>query len=484
MNPRIEHDAIIVGGGPNGLTAAVALTQAGRSVSVVEAEGTVGGGCRTAESTLPGFLHDVCSAVHPLARASPVLRRMPLERHGLAWIDPPIAFAHPLDDADTAFAHPDLQTTARALGPDEAAYRALMGGVVNIWDLLMNELVGPFRIPRHPLKAVRAALFGLHALQPAIWLARRFETPQARALLAGCAAHSMLRLSEPMSGAFGLTLLASAHAVGWPIAKGGSQRITDALAGYLEELGGAIVTGQRVTSLDELPASRAVMLDLTPRVVAAIAGRRLGRRRLGRSYLRQLRRYRYGPGVFKLDLALDGPIPWRDERILQAGTVHLGGTLEEIAESEATIRAGGHSERPFVLLAQPSLFDPGRAPAGRHTAWAYCHVPNGSTVDMSEAILRQVERFAPGLRERILAVGSRSPADIERDNANLVGGDINGGLQELAQFWTRPAVRRDPYTTPDPSLYVCSAATPPGGGVHGLCGWYAARSALRGALRA
>src|SRR5439155_9182965 len=335
----------------------------------------------------------------------------------------------------------------------------------------------------NPLTAMRAARFGISALQPVTLLARRFHTPQARALLAGCAAHSMLRLNEPLSGGFGLTLLGGAHAVGWPIAAGGSQRIADALVAHLTELGGQIETGRFVTTLDDLPPHRALMLDLTPRQVLRLAGPRIRRRRLGGIYATQLRRYRPGTGVFKLDIAIDGPLPWRDERILGAGTVHLGGTLEEIAAGEDAVRSGRVPERPFVLLSQPSLFDPSRAPEGKHTVWAYCHVPNGSRVDMTQAILRQIERFAPGARDRILAIAARGPAEIEDDNPNLVGGDILGGLQDLRQFWTRPAIRRDPYSTPDPGIFICSSATPPGGGAHGLCGWRAARSALRGALR-
>ena len=334
------------------------------------------------------------------------------------------------------------------------------------------------------MKTFQAGSFALRALQSVARLTRRFETPQARALLAGCAAHSMLRMTEPISGGLGLVLLGSAHAVGWPIAEGGSQRIADALASYLASIGGSVETGRRVLTLDDLPPRRASLLDLSPNSVVAVAGEaRLCPNILGRWYIRQLRRYRYGPGVFKIDLALDGPIPWRDERILGAATVHLGGGLEEIAASEDAVRGGRLPERPFVLLVQPSLFDPSRAPAGKHTVWAYCHVPNGSDADVSEAILGQIERFAPGVRDRIIGRSQRGPADLEADNPNYVGGDIAGGLQDLRQFFTRPAVRLDPYRTPDPSVFICSASTPPGNGVHGLCGWHAAKSALRGVLR-
>jgi phytoene dehydrogenase-like protein len=475
-------DAIVVGAGPNGLAAAITLARAGRRVHVLEGAQTVGGGSRSAELTLPGFVHDVCSAVHPLARSSPFFRQLPLDRHGLRWIEPAIELAHPLDDGETAFVVRSVDETAVSLGPDRRAYEGLLGPVARRWELLI-DLAGPFRVPLNPLKALQAAGFALRAVQSVTRLARRFETPQARALLAGCAAHSMLRMSEPISGGLGLVLLGSAHAVGWPIAEGGSQRIADALASYLREIGGSIETGRRVVGMDDLPPRRVALLDVSPNQVLSIAGERLRRGLRGRWYTRQLRRYRYGPGVFKIDLALDGPIPWRDPRILGAATVHLGGRLEEIAASEDAVRSGRLPERPFVLLVQPSLFDASRAPAGKHTVWAYCHVPNGSEADMTETILVQIERFAPGVRDRIIGRSERGPADLEADNPNYVGGDIAGGLQDLRQFFTRPAVRLDPYRTPDPSVLICSASTPPGNGVHGLCGWHAARSALRGVLR-
>lgn len=472
------YDAVVVGAGPNGLAAAIALAQAGQKVQVIEAEATIGGGCRSAELTLPGFVHDICSAVHPLGRASPFFSQLPLERYRLRWIEPQAQFAHPLDDG-AAIVSRDLSATAERLGADAEAYYDLAGSVVKDWDLIMKELVGPFRVPRGARKLLAAGRFGLKALQPLTFLARRFRTPAARAILAGCGAHSMLRLSEPLSGGVGLILLASAHAVGWPIPEGGSHRITDALAAHLKELGGEVVTGRRVTSLDDLPRYRAALLDLTPRQVLQIAGERLARSRGGNRYLRQLRGYRYGMGVFKLDLALNGPIPWRDQEVLRAATVHLGGTLEEITAAEEAVTQGQIPERPFVLLAQQSLFDPSRAPAGHHTVWAYSHVPNGSTVDMTERIVGQIERFAPGFKSRIAAVSKRGPAELERYNPNFVGGDIGGGRADLRQFFTRPALRLDPYSTPDPEVFLCSSATPPGAGVHGLCGWYAARSVLR-----
>jgi len=482
MAERRGLDAVVVGGGPNGLAAAVALARAGRSVRLIEAEPTVGGGCRSAELTLPGFVHDICSAVHPIGRSSPFFAQLPLETHGLRWIQPDVPLAHPLDDG-TGLLLRDLGATAERLGPDAQAYASLIGPVARGWDAVMGELAGPLRIPSSMRTALIGARFGWHALRSITGLAGRFRTPAARALLAGCGAHSMLGLTEPMSGAFGLIFLAAGHAVGWPIAAGGSQRITDALAGYLVELGGEIVTGSPIGSLDQLPPHRVALLDITPRQVLALAEVALRGHRGGERYVGQLRRFRYGPGTFKLDIALDGPIPWRDPEVLRAATVHVGGTLEEIVAAEAAVVAGRIPERPFVLLAQASLFDPTRAPPGRHTAWAYCHVPSGSTVDMSDRIIAQVERFAPGFRDRILAVSRRDPAGFERYNANCIGGDIGGGRPDLGQFFTRPVWRLDPYRTPDPRLLLCSSSTPPGGGVHGLCGWYAAQSALRGVLR-
>jgi phytoene dehydrogenase-like protein len=482
MRGRDAVDAVVVGAGPNGLAAAITLARTGRSVRLVEAAPTVGGGCRSADLTLPGFLHDVCSAVYPMGRASPFFAQLPLARHGLRWLDSDAEFAHPLDGG-TAISLRDLDATAQRLGPDARAYRELVGPAVRDWRVVFDELAAPLHVPRSARKMVAAARFGFHAVQSATMLAHRFRTPAARALLAGCAAHSMLRFSEPLSGAFALVYLASAHAVGWPIVAGGAQQLPNALAAHLVELGGRIETGLAVRSLDDLPPHRAALFDLTPRQMLAIAGGRLGRGIRGRCYTRQLRRFRYGPGTFKLDLALDGPIPWRDPETLRAATVHVGGTLEEIAAAEAEVAAGRIPERPFVLLAQQSLFDPTRAPAGRHTVWAYCHVPNGSAVDMTDRILAQIERFAPGFRDRILAVSRLSPADLERYNANYIGGDIGGGRPDIGQFFTRPAWRPDPYRTPDPSILICSSSSPPGAGVHGLCGWYAAQSALRGVLR-
>ena len=465
-------DAIVVGAGPNGLAAAIVLARAGRSVLVVESADTVGGGTRTAALTLPGFRHDVCSAIHPLVPGSPFLRTLPLEEHGLEWVESPAALAHPFDDGTAALLERSLAATAATIGGDRAAWLRMMGPLVWKADVILGGVLGPLRVPRNPLTLAR---FGLDAIRPATSVARRrFREPRARALFAGLAAHSMLPLTRSPSAGVGLVLALLGHHVGWPFARSGSQAIADALASYLRSLGGEIRTGQNVESLDDLPATRAVLVDVTPRQLVRMAGKRLPA-----GYRRRLGGYRYGPGVFKLDLALDGPIPWRAEECTRAATVHLGGTLEEIAASEAAISRGLTPERPYVLLAQQSLFDPTRAPAGKHTVWAYCHVPNGSGADMTDRIEAQIERFAPGFRDLILARHTMGPADIEAYNPNYVGGDINAGVQDLRQLFTRPVARSVPYSTPAKGLYICSASTPPGGGVHGMCGYWAARAALR-----
>jgi len=471
MSERV-HDAIVVGSGPNGLAAAIALAQAGKSVLVLEAESTVGGGTRSAELTLPGFVHDVCSAIHPLAVASPFLRTLPLQRFGLEFIHSPTPLAHPLPDGSAAVLERSLQATSEGLGPDAKAYRTLFGPLVATSEKLVYEIFGPLRPPRHPIALAR---FGVHALRSAAGLAKGlFKEERTRALFAGLAGHSMLRLDQPLSAAFALVMGMLGHAVGWPVVSGGSQKIADSLAAYLGSLGGAIVTGNRVRSVDELPPARAILFDVSPRQLLAIAGKHLPRR-----YCRQLARYRYGPGVHKIDWALDSPIPWRAAECARAGTVHVGGALESIVASENAVAKGMHPERPYVILAQQSLFDPGRAPRGKHVAWGYCHVPNGSTFDMTERIEAQIELFAPGFRDRVIARHVMGPQEVERHNANYVGGDINGGLQDLRQLFTRPAVRLVPYATPNPQLYICSSSTPPGGGVHGMCGAFAARAALR-----
>ncbi len=466
-------DAIVVGGGPNGLAAAIELARAGRSVRIVEAEGTLGGGARSAELTLPGFVHDVCSAVHPLAQASPFFRGVDLTRHGLAWVHPEAPVGHALTPGRGIVLERDLAAAADALGADGAAWRRLLGGPVRDAASLFPELLGPvLHLPRHPLALAR---FGVPALLPATALGRiAFRGPEARALFAGCAAHAIVPLSRPVTAAFGLVLAILAHATGWPFARGGSGAIVAALAAEAAALGVEVVTGTRVRSLAELPPARAVVLDLVPRDVVALAGDRLTPGARAR-----LLRWRHGPGAFKVDWALDGPIPWRDPALLRAGTVHLGGTAGEVAAAEAAVAAGRVPERPFVLLAQPTLADPSRAPAGRHIGWAYCHVPNGSTADMTAAIEAQVERFAPGFRDRILARHAADPAALERGNASYVGGDINGGIADLRQLVFRPLPRRDPYRLPGDGLWICSAATPPGGGVHGMGGRNAARSVLR-----
>ena len=467
-------DAIVVGAGPNGLSAAVALAQAGRRVIVYEALERAGGGASSAELTLPGFTHDVCSAVHPAAVASPFLRTLPLGRHGLTWIQPRAEVAHPLHDGPAAIAWRSRDETARDLGADAGAYHGLFDQIVDAWPKILPSVLGGPGVPPHPLALAR---FGLRALTSAeARAARTFTTARARALLAGMAGHAMLPLDTFPSGAVALIFTALAHTSGWPFPQGGAQRLADALVSLLRSLGGDVVTGTRVENVDDLPRARAILFDLSPRPLLRIAGHRFPE-----AFRRALERYRYGMAAFKVDWALDGPIPWRDPRVADAGTVHVGGTVAEIAGSERAAWNGGHPDRPFVLLAQPTLFDPSRAPAGRHVAWGYCHVPRGSTVDMLPRIEAQIERFAPGFRDHILARHVMTPADFERRNPSLVGGDIGMGVMDWRQLFTRPTWRL--YRTPAPDLYICSASTPPGMGVHGMCGYLAAQAALRGSLR-
>ncbi|CAA9478666.1 MAG: Phytoene dehydrogenase and related proteins [uncultured Solirubrobacterales bacterium] len=467
-----ERDAIVVGAGPNGLAAAITIAREGRSVLVVEAAPTIGGGARSAELTLPGFVHDICSAIHPLVPGSPFMSELPLKRHGLELVHPPAPLAHPFDGGRAAMLERSVAETAAGLGAgDGEAYRSLMEPLVADAERLMPQLLAPLSVPRHPLALAR---FGRDALRSASAMARgHFEGEPARGLFAGMAAHSLLPLEAAASAAFGLVLGLAGHAVGWPLPRGGSQRIVDAMAAHLRELGGEIECGRPVGSLDELPPARAVLCDVSPRGLLEIAGSRLPER-----YRRGLERFRHGPGAFKLDWALDGPIPWQAEECARAATVHLGGTLGEIAASERAVDRGEPPERPYVLLAQQSLFDDTRAPPGKHTAWAYCHVPNGSGFDMTERIEAQIERFAPGFRDLVLERATTTPAGLERYNANYVGGDINGGRQDVRQLFTRPLARPVPYRTPLDGLYLCSASTPPGGGVHGMCGWLAAKAAL------
>jgi phytoene dehydrogenase-like protein len=467
-----SYDAAVVGSGPNGFAAAITLARQGLSVLLVEASETVGGGLRSAELTLPGFVHDVCSAIHPTALVSPFFRSLSLAEHGLEWAFPEVPLAHPLPDGSAALLEADIEATARGLGEDGKAWRALHGMLTERADDLFPALLGPLRLPRSPLLLAR---FGLSAIRSASALARsRFRGAPARALFGGCAAHSFLPLDRATSAAYGLVLSTAAHAVGWPCARGGSQRIADALTSVLRSLGGEIVTGARVTSIDELPEARAILLDVSPSALA-----RLCADRLPAGYRQRLDRFRHGPGVFKVDWALSAPIPWRASACARAGTVHLGGPLDELEASERACWTERPSESPFVLVAQQSLFDSTRAPKGKHTGWAYCHVPHGCTIDMTETIERQMERFAPGFRDLILARETRSPARLERDNANYVGGDICGGSNEALQLFARPVAAPVPYATPNRQLYLCSSSTPPGGGVHGMSGFYAARAALR-----
>ena len=462
--------ANVIGAGPNGLAAAIVLAQAGFQVEVFEAEPQPGGGARTLELTIPGFLHDFGSAVHPLAVGSPFFGSLPLASHGLEWIHSPSALAHPFDDGTAVTLERDLSATEAALGKDGKTWRRLMEQLAKNWADLSAEVLRPVHIiSRHPWLLAR---FGLSALPSANALSGfLFREERTKALFAGLAAHSFLSLDEPLSAGFGVLLGAAAHAVGWPIPKGGAQCITDALCGHLANLGGKIKTSARVVRLRDVPPSDVTLCDVTPRQLL-----RLADDRLSASYQRRLEKFRYGAGTFKVDYALASPIPWKARECLLAATVHLGGSAGEITASEAAVRRGEHAERPFVLLAQPSLFDPTRAPEGRHIAWAYCHVPNGSTVDMLERLEGQIERFAPGFRDTVLARRVFCPSALEAMDANLIGGDIGGGAMDIRQFVFRPSWRH--YATSARDLYLCSSSTPPGAGVHGMCGYHAARTAV------
>ncbi|HEX2677927.1 MAG TPA: NAD(P)/FAD-dependent oxidoreductase [Polyangiales bacterium] len=467
-------DAVVVGAGPNGLAAAVALARAGLSVQLIEAQAELGGGVRSAALTEPGFLHDVCSAVHPLGVLSPYLRTLPLAEHGLTWAPAQLSAAHPLDDGRALVLERSVTATAERLGRDARRYEKLLAPLVRNADGLLAELLGPLHVPA-PRNILSFTRFGLYGLWPARTLARAlFRDEAARALFAGCVAHSILPFEKLFTSAVGLLFLLTGHATDWPVVRGGSQNIARALGGLFAADGGSAVTSQRVTRLAELPEARAYLFDLAPRQLSEICGEALPA-----SYRARLARYNYGPGVFKLDYALSGPIPWRNAECARASTVHVGGTLDEIAASERASFHGQHSERPFVMVCQQSHFDDTRAPAGKHTGYAYCHVPFGSTHDMTEAVERQIERFAPGFRDVVIARRKWFPADLERENPAHVGGVIAGGAADITQLFTRPVARLDPYTTPNPKLFLCSAATPPGGGVHGMCGYHAAQSVLR-----
>ncbi|HEX5323047.1 MAG TPA: NAD(P)/FAD-dependent oxidoreductase [Capsulimonadaceae bacterium] len=470
------YDAIVIGAGPNGLAAAIFLAQKGCSVLVVEARDTPGGGMRSAELTLPGFLHDICSAIHPMGYGSPFFRTLPLEKYGLEWIQPAAPLAHPLDDGTAALLECSIEATGETLGDDAERYRKLMQPLIPDWDVLCHALLNPLQLAKYPLAWAK---FGFWAARSARGLTNAvFKGPRARALFAGVAAHSMLPLEQSPSAAIGLALAIAGHAVGWPLPKGGSQNIAVSLTCYFQSLGGELLTNAPVASLEDLPSSKAILCDISPKQLLAIAGERLPM-----GYVRKLERYKYGPGVFKLDYALDGPIPWKAPECLRAGTVHLGGAQAEIALSERQVSEGIPPESPYVLLAQQSLFDPSRAPAGKHTVWAYSHVPNGCAFDMTERIEAQIERFAPGFRDRILAKHTYTPETLQAYNANYIGGDINGGSEGWRQLFSRPVLRPIPYTTPVKGLFLCSASTPPGGGVHGMCGYYAALAALHNCLR-
>jgi phytoene dehydrogenase-like protein len=466
-----EFDAVVVGSGPNGFAAAIELQRNGLSVLIIESKSEIGGGLRTAELTIPGFRHDICSAIHPLAAGSPFFKTLPLHEHGLKFIQPEIAAAHPFDDGSAALLHSNFEKTATSLGADERIYRQLIGTTVNNWEHIVEDVLSPLSIPASPL---RMAGFGLDALTAASYLVKKFSTLKGRGLWAGMAAHSIQPLTNLTTSAIAIVLLTAAHVNGWPIPEKGSSSIADSLASLFISLGGKIQTGLHVSSLKQLPSSKVVLFDVTPRQLLEIAGEKFSS-----LYKSQLRNYRYGAGVFKIDWALDAQIPFNSYEARKAGTIHLGNTYEEITSYEEDIWNNRTGDRPFVLLAQPSIFDPTRAPQGQHTAWAYCHVPNGSVKDMTESIEKQVERFAPGFRERILARHTFNTLQLQEYNNNYIGGDINGGVLDIGQLFTRPALRWSPYRTSAKGLYICSSSTPPGGGVHGMCGYHAARRALK-----
>lgn len=466
-----DFDAVIVGSGPNGLAAAIYLQQKGLSVLILEAKSQIGGGLRSAELTLPGFTHDICSAIHPLATGSPFFQQLPLADHGLEYIYPEIAAAHPFDNGTAAVLKQSVTETAKLLGVDEKNYLKLIHPIVTDWPNIAEDVLGPLHYPKYPFAMAR---FGLSALTSTTHLSRRFKTEEAKALFAGMAAHSMQPLSHLTTSAAALVLMVNGHLKGWPIPKGGSNLIANSLASYFTSIGGKIETNTYVRSLEQLPSTHTVLFDVSPKQLLQIAGHKFSS-----LYKWQLERYRYGMGVFKVDWALDGPIPFSADECKQAGTIHIGNSIGEITNAEQQTWDGNHPEKPFILLAQQSVFDPSRAPEGKHTAWAYCHVPNGSTVDMTNAIENQIERFAPGFKDLILAKHTMGPAQMEEYNPNYIGGDINGGVIDIGQLFTRPALRWSPYKTSAKGIYLCSASTPPGGGVHGMCGYYAAKKVLK-----
>jgi phytoene dehydrogenase-like protein len=473
---RDGHDAVVVGAGPNGLVAAITLARSGRRVVVFESASTAGGGTRSAALTEPGFVHDVCSTVHAIGVASPAFADLDLEAHGVEWVHPPIPVAHPLDGGRAAILHRDVDETASAFGRDDRAYRRLFAPLVRNAPGIVDDLLSPLGIPHAPVAGAR---FGLHAIRSAAGLVTaRFDTDEPRALLAGAAAHAIQPLTGPGTAGYGLFLLLLAHASGWPVARGGSQRIADALVAVLRTHGGEVVTDHEVTDLAGMPPAPITLLDVTPRQFLRIAGARVPAR-----YARRLERFRYGPGVCKVDWALSEPIPWAHTSVRAAGTVHVCGTAEEVARAEAEVHAGRHADRPYVIVVQPTVMDPTRAPDGGHVGWAYCHVPNGSTEGRTDAIEAQIERFAPGFRDVVTARHTVTAASLEAYDANYVGGDINGGAGDLRQVFTRPVASPHPWATPLDGVYLCSSSTPPGGGVHGMCGLHAARLALRRAER-
>lgn len=467
----MSYDALIIGSGPNGLAAGIRLAQKGLSVKIFEKADTIGGGTRTLELTQPGFYHDICSAIHPMAKASPFLNSLPLEEYGLEWIHPEVPVAHPLDDKPATALFRSLDKTVDHLGEDGRTYRRWITPFIDNWDELVSDILAPFSpIPNNPILMAR---FGLKALRSANGFAKRYKTERARALFAGIAAHGIMPFDKIATAAIGLVLGTAAHTVGWPYPKGGSHAITKAMATYFESLGGEIETGVEITTVDELPQSQTILFNNTPQQILDIAGNHLPQ-----SYANKLQKYEYGQGVFKLDFALSEPIPWKEELCRKAGTVHLGGTLEEIAASEKQSASGQHPNKPYVLVAQQSLWDDSRAPEGQHTGWAYCHVPNGATKDMTEPIVRQIERFAPGFRDCIIGKHVMHSRDMQAYNPNYIGGDINGGRADITQLFTRPAGLFDPYHIPKTNMYIASSSTPPGGGVHGMCGYHAAESVL------